>query len=58
MEGPYKERWQNLSKAVAEEKDPVRFAELVQELLKELEAKEKRLKSPSLEDPQEERGET
>lgn len=49
MEGPYKERWQNLSKAVAEEKDPVRFAELVQELLKELEAKENRLKTPTVE---------
>ena len=57
MEGPYKERWQNLSKAVAEEKDPVRFAELVQELLKELEAKEKRLKGSAVEHPHEQRGE-
>lgn len=57
MEGPFKERWKNLSKAVAEEKDPVRFAELVQELLKELEAKEKRLKSPVIEHSQDRHGE-
>lgn len=57
MEGPFKERWKNLSKAVAEEKDPVRFAELVQELLKELEAKEKRLQSPVIEHSQDRHGE-
>lgn len=47
MEGPYQERWQQLCKLVAEEKDPVRFSQLVQELLEELHNKEERLKGPS-----------
>ena len=57
MEGPYKERWQNLCNLVAQEKDPVRFEELIQELLKELDAKEKRLKSPATEQRHDQRDE-
>jgi hypothetical protein len=40
MEGPYKERWQQLCKQVADEKDPARFQELVQQLIEELNKKD------------------
>ena len=46
VDGEYKQRWQNLCKLVADEKDPVRFSELVSELLDELRKKEERLTSP------------
>jgi hypothetical protein len=46
MDGPYKERWQKLCNLVAEEKDPVRFSQLIAELLEELHKKEGRLKHP------------
>lgn len=45
MEGAYRERWQQLCILVADEKDPVRFQQLCQELLMELEKKDERLKS-------------
>lgn len=45
MEGPYKERWQHLCKLVADEKDPARFQELVQQLIEELNKKDERLRN-------------
>jgi hypothetical protein len=44
MDGPYKERWQDLCKLVAEEKNSDRFGELVKQLLEELSKKDERLK--------------
>ncbi len=44
MDGLYKERWQELCKQVAEEKDSLRFEQLVQQLLEALRQKEERLK--------------
>ena len=44
MEGRHQERWQQLCKFVAEEKDRDRFSQLVQELLAELRKKEEWLK--------------
>lgn len=45
MEGETLERWQELCKLIAEEKDPDRFTELTRELLEELRKKDERLKS-------------
>lgn len=36
MEGPLQERWKQLCKLVAEEKDPARFEQLVEQLREEL----------------------
>ena len=44
MDGPFKDRWQELCKQVADEKDPAIFTELVKELLEELRMKDERLK--------------
>ena len=44
MDGEFKERWQQLCALVADEKNPVRFSQLVDELLDELRKKEQRLK--------------
>ena len=44
MEGPYKERWQQLCGLIAEEQNPARFTQLIQELLEELRKKEERLR--------------
>ncbi len=44
MEGSHLDRWQELCKLVAEEKDAARFSQLIQELLEELRKKEERLK--------------
>ena len=49
MRGPKKERWMRLCQQIAEEQDPVRFSELVKELLAELDAKDKRLKTGTAE---------
>ena len=46
MEGPYLDRWQELCKLVAEEKDPERLSRLVRELLDELRKREEHLKHP------------
>jgi len=43
MEGPQLERWRELCAQIAEENDPVRFSELVNELLQELDKKKQRL---------------
>jgi hypothetical protein len=45
MEGAYRERWQQLCTLIADEKDPVRFQQLCQELIAELDKKDERLKS-------------
>ena len=45
MFGQQRERWRILCERIADEEDPDRFSKLVQELLAELEAKDKRLKS-------------
>jgi hypothetical protein len=47
MDGELKERWQKLCALVADEKNPVRFSQLVEELLDELRRKEQRLKDSS-----------
>jgi hypothetical protein len=44
MRGRQKEQWMHLCELIAEERDPVRFAELTKQLLVELEAKDRRLK--------------
>ncbi len=45
MRGPKKEHWMHLCELIAEEQDPARFSELTKQLLAELEAKDRRLKS-------------
>ncbi len=45
MRGSKKEHWLHLCELVAEEQDPARFSELTKQLLAELEAKDRRLKS-------------
>ena len=50
MQGPHKEHWMHLCELIAEEKDPVRFAELTKQLLAELEAKDRRLKKVTKEE--------
>ena len=47
MRGLQKEHWLHLCEQIAEEQDPVRFSELTKQLLAELEAKDKQLKSTS-----------
>lgn len=54
MFGQNRERWRKLCEQIAEEEDPARFSELVKELLAELEAKDKRLKSAAQSRPQQE----
>ena len=44
MDGSYQERWQDLCKLVAEEKNSDRVGELVRQLLEELNKKDERLK--------------
>ena len=44
MEGRHQDRWQQLCKIVAEEKDRDRLSQLVEELLDELRKKEEGLK--------------
>ena len=60
MFGQNRERWRKLCEQLAEEQDPARFSKLVKELLAELEAKDKRLKSadksPQQESHQSDRG--
>ncbi len=51
MRGSEKEHWMHLCELIAEEQDPARFFELTKQLLAELEAKDRRLKSLTKEDP-------
>ena len=51
VRGPKKEHWMHLCELIAEEQDPVRFSELTKQLLAELEAKERRLKTVTNEGP-------
>jgi hypothetical protein len=47
MRGKEKERWQELSELAANEQDPKKLLELVQEINRLMEAKERRLRGES-----------